>query len=184
VGVAWLVQQRVPFHSGSTWPAFVAVFGLYLLVVGLLPDGSDGEWLSILGAMIGMAGLVALFQVQVHLHVPLDAYQPKRTVPNQPWEVWIYAWPLVFPTAFGLALVARSGVHRRDRMGRPALAVVIGLAMFVGAGLICETILHLGHYRATQHLGATLPIMLIVVGAVIGGYVLILLLHRQATASS
>jgi len=161
-GVVWLVQTwLLKVDLGYAWPGDVALFGLYVLGAALLPDGTTGEWLAILGAMILMAGLVVQFQVLVHAHAGPGVYVSPRAGTYHP-EVWLYAWTLVVPTAVGIGLAVRALPWRRDRMRRQSGLAAAGLGMFAVAGLLSETVFHIGSYRATIGLWYVAPIVFIV----------------------
>ena len=92
-GVADLLDLEVSF---PTWPLYVIVPGLVLLIVGLVVRQEPGLGLTIAGSIVTTVGLVLLYQES-----------------TGHWATWTYAWALVGPTAAGVGMVLSGLVSDR-----------------------------------------------------------------------
>ncbi len=119
IGILILLEVFFDFGVGRfIWPFFFIVPGSILLYIGFNEQISNGEPFVITGSIIGMLGLLFLYQ----------------TITNH-WASWAYAWALIAPTSFGLGLW-RYGNHRDKphlvQSGKE-LAKIGGIIFLIGA---------------------------------------------------
>ena len=138
-------------HYG--WPAYVAIPGLVLLVIGM--SVRDVSSLCIPGAIVSVAGIVLLIQNGWNL-----------------FGTWTYTWALVAPGGIGLGMWLQGIVY-----GSPGLrasgahTMGVGLVLFLIGLVFCERILHVsgvpqGVFR-TFILSILLPLVIVGVGFVL-----------------
>ncbi len=123
VGVAAFAGRQLgwdPFEAigRSSWPFFVIVPGLILLVASLIPTAPRGLGLAVAGSIVTTVGAVLLYQ---------------DTTGH--WESWAYAWALVGPGAAGVGMLAYGLVFRqRDLVSAGLRTAAIAAAIFaIGA---------------------------------------------------
>ena len=150
LGLFALLVQFTGFDAGQSWPLFVVIPGLTLLVVGYISLGTGA---LIPGAILTIIGLILAYQSS-----------------TQDWTSWAFAWPLVAPGGVGLGLFLQ-GVRNHDsqllRQGRvlmfvAAIIFMIGFVIFANIFRISDT--DYGWFGK-----AALPALLIVVGLVLLG---------------
>jgi len=148
LGLFALVQQFTGFDAGQSWPLFVLIPGLTLLVVGY---ASLGTGALIPGAILTVIGLILAYQSS-----------------TQDWTSWAFAWPLVAPGGVGLGLFLQ-GVRNHDphllRQGR-VLMFVAAIIFMIGF-VIFATIFRISDTDYGWFGKAALPALLIVVGLVL-----------------
>ncbi len=124
----------------NSWPLWIIVPGLAMLLGSLAIPSRAGLGLAIPGAILAMVGLVLWVQ---------DTYDLYAT--------WAYAWALVAPTGVGIGMIVH-GIVERDR----SLAVdgvrtaVVGLGLFAGFALFFEGVVGLSGHRI-ENLDQVLP---------------------------
>ncbi len=127
LGLFALVVQFTGFDAGQSWPLFVLIPGLTLLVVGYVSLGTGA---LIPGAILTVIGLILAYQSS-----------------TSDWTSWAFAWPLVAPGGVGLGLFLQ-GVRNHDshllRQGRvlmfvAAIIFMIGFVIFATIFRISDT---------------------------------------------
>jgi hypothetical protein len=148
LGLFALVQQFTGFDAGQSWPLFVVIPGLTLLVVGYVSLGTGA---LIPGAILTIIGLILAYQSS-----------------TQDWTSWAFVWPLVAPGGVGLGLFLQ-GVRNHDahvlRQGR-VLMFVAAIIFMIGF-VIFATIFRISDTDYGWFGKAALPALLIVVGLVL-----------------
>src|SRR2546426_5720038 len=148
LGLFALLVQFTGFDAGGSWPLFVVIPGLTLLLVGFLSLGTGA---LIPGAILTVIGLILAY---------MNA--------TQDWPAWAFAWPLVAPGGVGLGIWLQ-GLRTSDahllRQGRvlmfvAALIFIIGFVIFGTIFRISET--DYGWFGK-----AALPALLIIIGIVL-----------------
>jgi hypothetical protein len=148
LGLFALLVQFTGFDAGESWPLFVIIPGLTLLVVGYISLGTGA---LIPGAILTVVGLILAYQSS-----------------TGDWPSWAFAWPLVAPGGVGLGLYLQ-GVRNHDphllRQGR--VLMFVAAVIFMIAFVIFGTVLNIGGYNYGWFGKAALPALLIVVGLVL-----------------
>lgn len=150
LGLFALVVQFTGFDPGGSWPLFVVIPGLTLLVVGFVSLGTGA---LIPGAILTVIGLILAY---------MNA--------TQDWPAWAFAWPLVAPGGVGVGIFLQ-GLRNHDpqllRQGR-VLMFVAALIFMIGF-VIFGTIFRISGTDYGWFGKAALPALLIVVGIVLLG---------------
>jgi hypothetical protein len=148
LGLFALLVQFTGFDAGQSWPLFVVIPGLTLLVVGYVSLGTGA---LIPGAILTIIGLILAYQSS-----------------TSDWTSWAFAWPLVAPGGVGLGLFLQ-GVRNHDsqllRQGR-VLMFVAAIIFMIGF-VIFATIFRISDTDYGWFGKAALPALLIVVGLVL-----------------
>jgi cation transport ATPase len=148
LGLFALLVQFTGFDAGQSWPLFVVIPGLTLLVVGYVSLGTGA---LIPGAILTIIGLILAYQSSTN-----------------DWTSWAFAWPLVAPGGVGLGLFLQ-GVRNHDshllRQGR-VLMFVAAIIFMIGF-VIFATIFRISDTDYGWFGKAALPALLIVVGLVL-----------------
>jgi len=148
LGLFALLVQFTGFDAGGSWPLFVIIPGLTLLVIGFISLGTGA---LIPGAILTVIGLILAY---------MNA--------TQDWPAWAFAWPLVAPGGVGLGIFLQ-GVRNRDahllRQGR-VLMFVAALIFMIGF-VIFGTIFRISDQDYGWFGKAALPVLLIAVGIVL-----------------
>lgn len=148
LGLFALLIQFTGFDAGESWPLFVVIPGLTLLIVGYISLGTGA---LIPGAILTVIGLILAYQSS-----------------TGDWPSWAFAWPLVAPGGVGLGLFLQ-GVRNRDshllRQGR-VLMFVAAIIFMIGF-VIFATIFRISDMDYGWFGKAALPVLLIVVGLVL-----------------
>ena len=148
LGLFALLVQFTGFDAGQSWPLFVIIPGLTLLVVGYVSLGTGA---LIPGAILTIIGLILAYQSS-----------------TGDWPSWAFAWPLVAPGGVGLGLFLQ-GVRNHDssllRQGR-VLMFVAAIIFMIGF-VIFATIFRISDTDYGWFGKAALPALLIVVGLVL-----------------
>src|SRR6266851_2082696 len=84
LGLFALLVQFTGFDPGGSWPLFIVIPGLTLLIVGFVSLGTGA---LIPGAILTVIGLILAY---------MNA--------TQDWPAWAFAWPLVAPGGVGLGI--------------------------------------------------------------------------------
>ncbi|HSS93618.1 MAG TPA: hypothetical protein VLR46_06475 [Candidatus Dormibacteraeota bacterium] len=150
LGVFALIVQFTGFDPGGSWPLFVIIPGLTLLLVGYISLGTGA---LIPGAILTVIGLILAY---------MNA--------TQDWPAWAFVWPLVAPGGVGLGIFLQ-GLRKRDpnqlRQGR--VLMFIALVIFMIAFVIFGTIFKISGTDYGWVGKAALPALLIVVGILLLG---------------
>ena len=148
LGLFALLIQFTGFDAGESWPLFVVIPGLTLLIVGYISLGTGA---LIPGAILTVIGLILAYQSS-----------------TGDWPSWAFAWPLVAPGGVGLGLFLQ-GVRNRDshllRQGR-VLMFVAAIIFMIGF-VIFATIFRISDMDYGWFGKAALPVLLIVVRLVL-----------------
>jgi hypothetical protein len=138
-------------HYG--WPAFVAVPGLILTVIGM--SVKDVQPLCIPGAIVSVAGIVLLIQNGWNL-----------------FGTWTYTWALVAPGGIGLGMWLQGIVYANAGFrASGAHTMGVGLVLFLIGLVFFERVLHVsgvpqGPFR-TFFLSIILPLVIVVIGFIL-----------------
>jgi hypothetical protein len=148
LGLFALLVQFTGFDAGGSWPLFVVIPGLTLLLVGFLSLGTGA---LIPGAILTVIGLILAY---------MNA--------TQDWPAWAFAWPLVAPGGVGLGIWLQ-GLRTSDahllRQGR-VLMFVAALIFMIGF-VIFGTIFRISETDYGWFGKAALPALLIIIGIVL-----------------
>jgi hypothetical protein len=150
LGLLFLADRVVNVDLGRYgWPLFVIVPGVLIFAWGLTVPAREGTGLAVAGAITTVVGLVLAVQNLTGL-----------------WATWAYAWALVGPGATGVGLAGYGLAHGDRELVRGGLrSIGVGLALFVGFGLVFEGVIGLsGEPLLTGDAG---PYVLIGAGAVL-----------------
>ena len=145
LGAFALIVQFTGFDAGGSWPLFVVIPGLTLLVIGFVSLGTGA---LIPGAILTVIGLILAY---------MNA--------TQDWPAWAFAWPLVAPGGVGLGIWLQ-GVRTNDahllRQGR--VLMFVAFLIFMVGFVIFGTIFKISDVDYGWFGKAALPGLLIVVG--------------------
>ncbi|SRR6266851_3757586 len=148
LGLFALLVQFTGFDASGSWPLFVIIPGLTLLLIGFISLGTGA---LVPGAILTVIGLILAY---------MNA--------TQDWPAWAFAWPLVAPGGVGLGIFLQ-GVRNRDthllRQGR-VLMFVAALIFMIGF-VIFGTIFRISDQDYGWFGKAALPVLLIAVGIVL-----------------
>src|SRR2546428_8170312 len=148
LGLFALLVQSTGFDAGGSWPLFVVIPGLTLLLVGFLSLGTGA---LIPGAILTVIGLILAY---------MNA--------TQDWPAWAFAWPLVAPGGVGLGIWLQ-GLRNHDaqllRQGR--VLMFVALLIFMIGFVIFGTIFRISETDYGLFGKAALPGLLIVIGIVL-----------------
>ncbi len=128
IGAAFLVARVVEVSfDGITWPLWIVVPGVAMLVGSFFIPPRGGLGLAIPGAIVTMVGLVLWAQAAWGLYA-----------------TWAYAWALVAPTGPGLGMLLYGLVYRDGELVADGLRLtLIGLGLFCGFALFFEGVIGL-----------------------------------------
>lgn len=145
LGIIFLVGQFVHFDIGAfLWPFFIiAVGGVFF--IAMVAGGPSAGGLAIPGSIIGMVGLILLFQ---------------NTFGH--WEAWSYGWTLIL-ISVGIGMVIR-GYWSKDESSRQHgwRVIRLGAIFFVIFGAFFELVIGFG--RNSLIAGIAWPLLLILIG--------------------
>jgi len=145
LGAFALIVQFTGFDAGGSWPLFVVIPGLTLLVIGFVSLGTGA---LIPGAILTVIGLILAY---------MNA--------TQDWPAWAFAWPLVAPGGVGLGIWLQ-GMRTNDahllRQGR--VLMFVAFLIFMVGFVIFGTIFKISEVDYGWFGKAALPGLLIVVG--------------------
>jgi hypothetical protein len=148
LGLFALLVQFTGFDPGGSWPLFIVIPGLTLLIVGFVSLGTGA---LIPGAILTVIGLILAY---------MNA--------TQDWPAWAFAWPLVAPGGVGLGIWLQ-GLRNHDaqllRQGR--VLMFVALLIFMIAFVIFGTIFRISDADYGLFGKAALPGLLIVIGIVL-----------------
>ena len=151
IGAVLLLGQFVRVDIGHYgWPFFVIAPGVLILFVALTARGAVSEGLAILGSIVTVTGLILLFQ---------DA--------TDHYEIWAYAWTLVFPGAIGLGMILYGLTARRTGNVRSGTRLVgIALVLFLLGAAFFEGVIGISGYQVDHTAGLVLGVLIIALGGV------------------
>ena len=148
LGLFALLVQFTGFDPGGSWPLFIVIPGLTLLIVGFVSLGTGA---LIPGAILTVIGLILSY---------MNA--------TQDWPAWAFAWPLVAPGGVGIGIWLQ-GLRNHDaqllRQGR--VLMFVALLIFMIAFVIFGTIFRISDTDYGLFGKAALPGLLIVIGIVL-----------------
>ncbi len=148
LGLFALLVQFTGFDPGGSWPLFVVIPGVTLLVVGFISFGTGA---LIPGAILTVIGLILAY---------MNA--------SQDWPAWAFAWPLVAPGGVGLGIWLQ-GLRHNDahllRQGR--VLMFVALLIFMIGFVIFTNVFHISDQDYGWFGKAALPALLIAVGIVL-----------------
>jgi len=117
-GLGLLAIQALDFDvSRLTWPFYVIVPGIVLVVLGLTQRSGSG--LTVAGCIVTIVGLVLLYQNA-----------------TDHWESWAYAWALVGPGGSGLGMLLHGTRTGNGTMARAGFWQVVGAIGLFALGLV------------------------------------------------
>lgn len=148
IGVAFLVGRVVEVSLGSvTWPLWIVVPGVAMLVGSFFIPPRGGVGLAIPGAIVTMVGIVLWAQAAWGLYA-----------------TWAYAWALVAPTGPGLGMLLYGLVQRdRELVADGVRLTLIGLGLFLGFAFFFEGVIGLSG-NPIANLDEILPYALVGLG--------------------
>ena len=148
-GILFLLRPVFNIDIGHfTWPFFVIVPGVALLVLALSVGDPTGEPLAIVGTVVTVVGLILLFQ----------------NTTNQ-WATWAYVWALVAPTSIGLGMILYGSIKGHPTsVANGARLVKVGLAIFLVGAVFFELIIGLSGFGLGN---VGWPIVLIALGVLL-----------------
>ena len=151
IGAVFLAARVANLTLGEeSWPLWVIVPGVAMLVGSLAIPPKGGVGLAIPGAIVTMVGLVLWVQETYDLYA-----------------TWAYAWALVAPTAPGLGGLIYGVVRGDAKLAGDGLRLtLVGLALFVGFALFFEGVIGLSGERVAG-LNDVLPFVVIGLGALL-----------------
>lgn len=128
IGAALLVSRVVELSFGGvTWPLWIVVPGVAMLLGSFFVPPRGGLGLAIPGAIVTMVGLVLWVQAVYGLYA-----------------TWAYAWALVAPTGPGLGMLLYGLVQRDGELvGDGFRTTLVGLGLFLGFALFFEGVIGL-----------------------------------------
>jgi hypothetical protein len=159
IGAALLLGRVMDLSfQGVTWPLWIVVPGIAMLVGSFFIPPRAGLGLAVPGTIIAIVGLILWVQAVYDLYA-----------------TWAYAWALVAPTGPGLAMLLYGLVHRdRELVGDGLRTTLVGLGLFLGFMLFFEGVVGLSG-EPIQNLDEVLPYaaiglgVLLVVLSLVGG---------------
>jgi len=150
-GVAFATQVLQVTISFGSWPLYVIVPGLILLVVGLAIGQEPGLGLAIAGSIVTTTGLVLLYQ---------DA--------TGQWASWTYAWALVAPGSVGVGMLLSGIVSgRQDWIANGARVFATGIVLFLVFLVFFEGVIGISGERLAILSDGVVPVLFIVLGIVL-----------------
>jgi hypothetical protein len=151
IGAAALVTRVVDISfTGATWPLWIVIPGVAMLLGSFLIPPRGGLGLAIPGAIVTMVGLILWVQEA-----------------NGLYATWAYAWALVAPTAPGLGMLLYGIVQRDGELVRDGLrTTLVGLGLFLGFMLFFEGVIGLSG-SPIPNLDEVLPYALIGLGGLL-----------------
>jgi hypothetical protein len=169
LGVLFLLGQFIDLIfginlGGFTWPLFIILPGIILLVIAFTVREGRGLPLAILGSMVTTTGLLLAYQ----------------NFTNH-WTSWAYAWALIAPTSTGLGMALFGAVKGRNLDLRNGLRMAgIGLVIFLAGAVFFELALGISGFGIRLN-SLCWPVMLIGLGVLL---LLLNLLPRRRNPSS
>jgi hypothetical protein len=151
IGGALLLARVVDLSAiGVTWPLWIVVPGVAMLVGSLFIPPKGGVGLAIPGTIITIVGLILWVQETYGLY-----------------STWAYAWALVAPTGPGLGMLIYGLVHRDGELvGDGFRMMLVGIGLFLGFALFFEGVIGLSG-EPIPNLDEILPYAVIGLGALL-----------------
>jgi hypothetical protein len=148
LGLFALLVQFTGFDAGQSWPLFVVIPGLTLLVVGYVSLGTGA---LIPGAILTIIGLILAYQSSTN-----------------DWTSWAFVWPLVAPGGVGLGLFLQGvRTHESHLLRQGRVLMFVAAIIFIIGFVIFATIFRISDTDYGWFGKAALPALLIVVGLVL-----------------
>ncbi|HET7727559.1 MAG TPA: hypothetical protein VFK54_09560 [Candidatus Limnocylindrales bacterium] len=151
VGLAFLAGRFVTIELGvETWPLWIVVPGVAMLIGSLFIPDRGGVGLAIPGGIVTMVGLVLWVQSATDLYA-----------------TWAYAWALVAPGGVGVGMFL-FGLFRgyRDIVANGLRTILVAIGLFLGFAFFFEAVIGLSGNRIAD-LDTVLPAALVVLGVVV-----------------
>ena len=135
VGVFYMLIEYFDFDlSQYTWPFYVIVPGLLIIVFALTLEVKTGKWVVTAGSIITMAGLILLYQ---------------NTFNH--FESWAYGWALLVPTAVGLGQVFFGNLKSlSDLAATGKRNAKLGIYIFVIGAVFFEVVIGISEFRLSN----------------------------------
>ncbi len=151
IGGALLLARVVDLSViGVTWPLWIVVPGVAMLVGSLFIPSKGGVGLAIPGTIVTIVGLILWVQETYGLYA-----------------TWAYAWALVAPTGPGLGMLIYGLVHRDGELVSDGFrTMLVGIGLFLGFALFFEGVIGLSG-DPIPNLGEILPFAVIGLGALL-----------------
>jgi hypothetical protein len=150
LGLFALVVQVTGFDPGGSWPLFVVIPGLTLLIVGFISFGTGA---LIPGAILTVVGLILAY---------MNA--------TQDWPAWAFVWPLVAPGGVGLGIWLQGlRIHDAHLLRQGRVLMFVAAIIFMIGFVIFGTIFKISDTDYGWFGKAALPALLIVIGIVLLG---------------
>ncbi|GAC1480520.1 MAG: hypothetical protein PVSMB9_05280 [Candidatus Dormibacteria bacterium] len=145
----FLLGRLVPIDLGHySWPLFVIVPGVLILLLASSRRGVISEGVAIFGSIITVTGLILLYQ---------------NTTDR--FESWAYAWPLVVPGAVGAGMVLYGlRANRRGNVRAGLRLIGFGLALFLIGAIFFELVLGIGGLGLGISPGTAIAVLIIAAG--------------------
>ena len=152
MGIILLLGRLFSIPFGDfMWPFIFIIPGGLVFLSALASDSSNGEGLSILGAILTSLGLVFLAQQITGL-----------------WASWAYVWALVAPTSFGVAQMIYGARKDRDAIVQSGRKLVnLGLFMFAIGFVFFEMIIGINGFGIGNLGLPVFPVMMVFAGVII-----------------
>ena len=151
IGLAFLAGRFVTVELGvDTWPLWIVVPGVAMLIGSLFIPDRGGVGLAIPGGIVTMVGLVLWVQSATDLYA-----------------TWAYAWALVAPGGVGVGMFL-FGLFRgyRDIVANGLRTILVAVGLFLGFAFFFEAVIGLSGNRIAD-LDTILPAALVVLGVVV-----------------
>lgn len=151
VGVAFLAGRFVTVELGvETWPLWIVVPGVAMLIGSLFVPDRGGVGLAIPGGIVTMVGLVLWVQSATDLYA-----------------TWAYAWALVAPGGVGVGMLL-FGLFRGDAeiVANGLRTILVAVGLFLGFAFFFEAVIGLSGNRIAG-LDTILPAALVGLGVIV-----------------
>jgi hypothetical protein len=125
-GIFFLLQNLFPNIAvwDFFWPILPILLGLTLIQMGTLFHDGGRSFFVLVGSMLMMAGLLILIQ---------------NFIKHPYW--WSYAWPLIFPGAFGIGqIICSMNGSRKNTFHNGLSFFIIGIVFFAFGWLLFQVV--------------------------------------------
>lgn len=152
-GLIAAISQKLGIGFGFgigqiSWPLFVIVPGLILLVMSL-SSKSGNSAMTVVGTMTTVTGLLLAYQ---------------NTFSH--FESWAYGWALVSPVGLGLGQILHGRSHDNPALIKTGRRmVVIGTALFVAGAVFFELIINISGRGISSFFSSGYAFSTILIGA-------------------
>ena len=159
IGVAFLLIRVADMTMGaSSWPLWLIVPGLAMLVGSFAIPPRGGLGLAVPGTILAIVGCILWVQETYDLYA-----------------TWAYAWALVAPTGLGLAMLLYGLVRGDHELAADGFRTfLVGIGLFLGFAFLFEGVIGISGHRIAN-LDEGLPYVaigfgvLLVVASLFGG---------------